>query len=73
EDFLPRSAAGIFQSNLSDEGSRNHDQQGAAYDSAWLSDALGRDVLDPFDLYEEQQNRSLAQVARELGLDAVPG
>ncbi|MFD0164007.1 2-oxoadipate dioxygenase/decarboxylase family protein [Streptomyces decoyicus] len=72
EDFLPRSAAGIFQSNLSDEGSRNHDQQGAAYDSAWLSDALGRDVLDPFDLYEEQQNRSLAQVARELGLDAVP-
>ncbi|MET7797828.1 2-oxoadipate dioxygenase/decarboxylase [Streptomyces decoyicus] len=73
EDFLPRSAAGIFQSNLSDEGSRNHDQQGAAYDSAWLSDALGRDVLDPFDLYEEQQNRSLAQVARELGLDAAPG
>ncbi|MGW7639384.1 2-oxoadipate dioxygenase/decarboxylase [Streptomyces decoyicus] len=72
EDFLPRSAAGIFQSNLSDEGSRNQDQQGAAYDSAWLSDALGRDVLDPFDLYEEQQNRSLAQVARELGLDAAP-
>ena len=25
EDFLPRSAAGIFQSNLSDEGSRNND------------------------------------------------
>ncbi|KOG41377.1 2-oxoadipate dioxygenase/decarboxylase [Streptomyces decoyicus] len=72
EDFLPRSAAGIFQSNLSDEGSRNQDQQGAAYDSAWLSDALGRDVLDPFGLYEEQQNRSLAQVARELGLDAAP-
>lgn len=73
EDFLPRSAAGIFQSNLSEEGSRNSDQQGAAYDSAWLSGVLGRDVLDPFDLYEEQQNRSLAQAVRELGLDGTPG
>lgn len=72
EDFLPRSAAGIFQSNLSDEGSRNNDQQGTDYDSDWLSGVLGRDVLDPFDLYEEQQNRSLAQVARDLGLDRAP-
>ncbi|MGX1758646.1 2-oxoadipate dioxygenase/decarboxylase [Streptomyces lydicus] len=73
EDFLPRSAAGIFQSNLSDEGSRKSGRQGAAYDSAWLSGVLGREVLDPFDLYEEQQNRSLAQAARELGLDGSPG
>ncbi|MCL6299870.1 2-oxoadipate dioxygenase/decarboxylase [Streptomyces kronopolitis] len=73
EDFLPRSAAGIFQSNLSDEGSRNNEQQGAAYDSDWLSGVLGRDVLDPFDLYEEQQDRSLAQLARDLGLDRTPG
>lgn len=72
EDFLPRSAAGIFQSNLSDEGSRNNDQQGTDYDSDWLSGVLGRDVLDPFDLYEEQQNQSLAQVARDLGLDRTP-
>ncbi|MFF3543014.1 2-oxoadipate dioxygenase/decarboxylase family protein [Streptomyces platensis] len=73
EDFLPRSAAGIFQSNLSEEGSRNNDRTGIAYDSAWLSGAIGREVLDPFDLYEEQQNRSLAQVARELTLDGLPG
>lgn len=72
EDFLPRSAAGIFQSNLSDEGSRNNDQQGTDHDSDWLSGVLGRDVLDPFDLYEEQQNQSLAQVARDLGLDRTP-
>ncbi|MCF3172686.1 VOC family protein [Streptomyces sioyaensis] len=72
EDFLPRSAAGIFQSNLSEEGTRNNDQEAAAYDSAWLSGVLGREVLDPFDLYEEQQNRSLAQVARALGLDRPP-
>ncbi|MER6565423.1 DUF1338 family protein [Streptomyces sp. NPDC001093] len=68
EDFLPRSAAGIFQSNLGGEGTRDNDRQGTAYDAAWLSGAIGRDVLDPFDLYERQQNRSLARVARELGL-----
>ncbi|MEU8780278.1 VOC family protein [Streptomyces sp. NPDC048637] len=73
EDFLPRSAAGIFQSNLSDEGSRNNDHTGIAYDSTWLSGALDRDVLDPFDLYEEQQNHSLTQIARELALDGLPG
>ncbi|MFF8846366.1 2-oxoadipate dioxygenase/decarboxylase family protein [Streptomyces sp. NPDC015127] len=71
EDFLPRSAAGIFQSNLSGEGSRNNDLAGTAYDSAWLSGAMGRDVLDPFALYEQQQNRSVAQVARDLGLDGA--
>lgn len=73
EDFLPRSAAGIFQSNLSGEGFRSNDQEGTAYDSAWLSGAIDREVLDPFALYEHQQNRSLAHVARELDLDAVLG
>src|SRR5699024_9659408 len=32
EDFLPRSAAGIFQSNLKEEGTRDNEQQGADYD-----------------------------------------
>ncbi|MQY36629.1 hypothetical protein SRB17_46310 [Streptomyces sp. RB17] len=73
EDFLPRSAAGIFQSNLSGAGVRDNDQQGTSYDAARLSGAIGRDVLDPFDLYEQQQNRSLARVARELGLTDIPG
>ncbi|WP_081235798.1 2-oxoadipate dioxygenase/decarboxylase [Streptomyces viridosporus] len=73
EDFLPRSAAGIFQSNLSGEGSRNNDHEGTAYDAEWLSGAIGREVLDPFALYEQQQNRSLAQVARALELDGMPG
>lgn len=68
EDFLPRSAAGIFQSNLSGEGTRHSDQQGTAYDADWLSGAIGRDVLDPFALYARQRNDSLAHVARELGL-----
>ncbi|MFC8126298.1 2-oxoadipate dioxygenase/decarboxylase family protein [Streptomyces sp. NPDC057302] len=69
EDFLPRSAAGIFQSNLSGEGSRDTEQEGAAYDSDWLSGAIEREVLDPFVLYGDQQSLSIAQVGRELGLD----
>ncbi|OPF81036.1 DUF1338 domain-containing protein [Streptomyces antioxidans] len=68
EDFLPRSAAGIFQSNLSGEGTRRSDQQGTAYDADWLSGAIGRDVLDPYALYARQRNDSLAHVAHELGL-----
>ncbi|MEV0118222.1 VOC family protein [Streptomyces sp. NPDC050844] len=68
EDFLPRSAAGIFQSNLSGEGSRNTGQEGAAYDSDWLSGAIDREVLDPFALYEHQQSLSITRVGRELGL-----
>lgn len=72
EDFLPRSAAGIFQSNLGGAGTRDNAQQGAAYDAAWLSGAIGRDVLDPFTLYERQQNRSLEEVARALDLADTP-
>lgn len=68
EDFLPRSAAGIFQSNLSGEGSRNAGQEGVAYDSDWLSGVIDREVLDPFALYAHQQSLSIARVGRELGL-----
>ncbi|WP_217206927.1 VOC family protein [Streptomyces sp. AC550_RSS872] len=68
EDFLPRSAAGIFQSNLGGEGIRDNDREGTAYDAAWLSGAIGREVLDPFALYAEQRNASLAQVSERLGL-----
>jgi uncharacterized glyoxalase superfamily metalloenzyme YdcJ len=73
EDFLPRSAAGIFQSNLSGEGTRDNDQEGIAYDAAWLSGAIGRDVLDPYALYAQQQANSLAEVARALDLTDTLG
>ncbi|MEW1926873.1 2-oxoadipate dioxygenase/decarboxylase family protein [Streptomyces sp. NPDC088360] len=68
EDFLPRSAAGIFQSNLSGEGSLDTEQEGAAYDSDWLSGAVDGEVLDPFALYERQQSLSITQVGHDLGL-----
>lgn len=64
EDFLPRSAAGIFQSNLSDEGTRDEGQREAHYDAEWLSATLGRRVHDPFELYERQQERSIEQLLR---------
>ncbi|EPH42930.1 VOC family protein [Streptomyces aurantiacus] len=71
EDFLPRSAAGIFQSNLDESGTRQGGEAdaGAAYDSDWLSGAVERDVLDPFALYEQQESRSLERVAAALRLD----
>ncbi|MFE6618076.1 2-oxoadipate dioxygenase/decarboxylase family protein [Streptomyces sp. NPDC057740] len=68
EDFLPRSAAGIFQSNLSGEGTRDNGREGTAYDTAWLSGAVGREVLDPFALYAEQRDASLTAVSERLGL-----
>jgi uncharacterized glyoxalase superfamily metalloenzyme YdcJ len=60
EDFLPRSAAGIFQSNLTDEGSRDDALDGTRRDAGWLSDVMGIAVADPLELYAVQQQRSLA-------------
>lgn len=68
EDFLPRSAAGIFQSNLSDEGTRDDDQAGADYDLPRLAELVGAHIHDPFDLYAAQQNESLREAERQLGL-----
>jgi uncharacterized glyoxalase superfamily metalloenzyme YdcJ len=48
EDFLPVSAAGIFQSNLGGERHATYGEQGA---QATFEAALGRAVLDPFALY----------------------
>jgi uncharacterized glyoxalase superfamily metalloenzyme YdcJ len=71
EDFLPRSAAGIFQSNLTDEGSRDDDRLGTPYDLDLLSEVIGRPVAEPMLLYQAQQNASLAAAARRLGLAAI--
>jgi len=59
EDFLPRSAAGIFQSNLTQTGTRNNGRAGSRRDAAWLSDVTGIELSDPFDLYAAQQRASL--------------
>ncbi len=69
EDFLPRSAAGIFASNLTSTGSMDALQGGAPRDIAWLSEAIGRTVHDPYDLYTAERKASLDDVASRLGLD----
>ncbi|MEU9891584.1 DUF1338 family protein [Sphaerisporangium sp. NPDC051011] len=68
EDFLPRSAAGIFQSNLSGEGTRDNTREGVRYDLDWLAGEIDRDIHDPFSLYEQQQSASIAEVAKALDL-----
>ncbi|MCV7230048.1 2-oxoadipate dioxygenase/decarboxylase [Mycolicibacterium komossense] len=69
EDFLPRSAAGIFQSNLTDDGSMDGARAGAYYDIDWLAGTLGCEVHAPDDLYAAQSRRSLRACAEQLGLD----
>jgi uncharacterized glyoxalase superfamily metalloenzyme YdcJ len=69
EDFLPRSAAGIFASNLVGTGRVADVDGGAPRDRAWMSAAIGRDVVDPHHLYGEQQRASLDRLATTLGLD----
>lgn len=54
EDFLPKSAAGIFASNLTSEGAVDAAQRATARDAAWLQDALGRTLHDPYELYAAQ-------------------
>lgn len=67
EDFLPRSAAGIFQSNLTDAGTKDSGAQGAAYDAERLSAILGRPVADPVALATDQMHRSLDVLSAQLG------
>ncbi|GAA1736621.1 2-oxoadipate dioxygenase/decarboxylase [Aeromicrobium alkaliterrae] len=55
EDFLPRSAAGIFASNLTSDGASDATQRAAARDATWLQDALGRPLHDPYALYDAER------------------
>ncbi|MGV4925000.1 VOC family protein [Streptomyces sp. BHT-5-2] len=69
EDFLPRSAAGIFHSNLTGDGTRDPHRDGTPFDAERLSATLDRPVLDPFALYGEQQERSLRRALAALQAD----
>jgi uncharacterized glyoxalase superfamily metalloenzyme YdcJ len=71
EDFLPRSAAGIFQSNLTDEGTRDDELGGTPYDIHRLSEVIGLPIANPTSLYEAQQAASLNEAARALGLQRI--
>jgi uncharacterized glyoxalase superfamily metalloenzyme YdcJ len=71
EDFLPRSAAGIFQSNLSSDGAKDLAQQGAQLDADWLAGVLKRPLLDPDDLYEARRDASVRDALASLGLSGA--
>lgn len=71
EDFLPRSAAGIFASNLADAGSRDTSREGSPRDQAWMSETIGRQVSDPLDLYAAQSRASFAAATAALGLEGL--
>ncbi len=55
EDFLPRSAAGIFASNLTSDGTSDASQRASVRDAAWLQDQLGRTLHDPYELYDAER------------------
>tara|TARA_R110002020_G_scaffold23480_4_gene78050 strand:- start:2584 stop:3945 length:1362 start_codon:yes stop_codon:yes gene_type:complete len=63
EDFLPVSAAGIFQSNLG--GEQNEAYAGNANRDAFEK-ALGAQVTDELSLYAERENASKAKVLASL-------
>jgi uncharacterized glyoxalase superfamily metalloenzyme YdcJ len=68
EDFLPRSAAGIFASNLGGRGEMDAGQGGAPRDLDWLGAAIGRPLRVPEELYARQRAESLARAAEVLGI-----
>lgn len=63
EDFLPVSAAGIFQSNL---GHAQPQRRSAGSARAQFEESLGSQVLDEFALYESEQVTSLRRVLHDL-------
>jgi uncharacterized glyoxalase superfamily metalloenzyme YdcJ len=72
EDFLPRSAAGIFRSNLARDDASDRTQEGSRRDAPWLEDALDRPVHDLFSLYAAQRQAAWDAALRTLGLVKGP-
>jgi len=67
EDFLPRSAAGIFASNLEDGGSMDADQGGAERDADWMAGVMDRPVHVPEEVYAREASGSLEAAEHVLG------
>ncbi len=65
EDFLPVSAAGIFQSNLGDDAQAHY---GSNANREAFEAALGLAVLDELALYAQAEQRSLQACAQALGV-----
>ncbi len=68
EDFLPVSAAGIFQSNLGDAAQAHY---GEHSNRQAFEQALGRSTLDELGLYAETQQRSLEDCEKALAVKLI--
>src|SRR5208283_3726088 len=51
EDFLPRSAAGIFRSNLDGDAESFGGPAGSDYSLDWMAGVIGHHIHDPYALY----------------------
>jgi len=68
EDFLPVSAAGIFQSNLGGAEQKSYHANSAR---RVFETALGAEVIDEFDLYEATERRSIDALRAQLQVAAA--
>lgn len=68
EDFLPVSAAGIFQSNLGDDAQAHYNTSSNQQD---FQRALGRNTINELKLYADTQQRSLQACAEALGITSL--
>ncbi|MFC6340021.1 DUF1338 family protein [Pseudomonas sp. CCM 7891] len=68
EDFLPVSAAGIFQSNLGDAAQSHY---AANSNQVEFEKALGRQTIDELQLYGQTQQRSIMVCASALDLPTL--
>lgn len=67
EDFLPVSAAGIFQSNLV-EGSKALIEHAASSHQLEFEEGLGQKVMNSFHLYASEQQKSVRTLEQVLGI-----
>jgi uncharacterized glyoxalase superfamily metalloenzyme YdcJ len=67
EDFLPRSAAGIFASNLTGRGAMDAANGGADRDPAWMAQVMGRAVTVPEEIYAAESAASVKAAEAVLG------
>ncbi|BAP44057.1 VOC family protein [Pseudomonas sp. LJDD11] len=63
EDFLPVSAAGIFQSNLGDDAQSHYN---ASSNQQQFQHDLGRETINELQLYADTQRRSLLECSNQL-------
>ena len=70
EDFLPKSAAGIFRSNLESDGTRNSENAATSFDADAMAGVLGRTLHDPYAIYGRIRQDSVTQLEKQLGLAA---